>query len=149
MPNGLKTFGVPVAGVVYKDRPGAYAFIKNSSGELAVVATTMGLFLPGGGLEPGEDELIGLKREVFEEIRFEIIRATLVVRSAQYHWSEFYQQHFKKIGAFFAVEAKPPAIQKCQSEHSLIWMKPEQAATKLSQEFQRWAVQKFLNPEEK
>jgi 8-oxo-dGTP pyrophosphatase MutT (NUDIX family) len=140
---GIKTFGKILPGITYLERPGAYAFIRNNHLQLAVVKTGFGLFLPGGGLDPGEDELAGLNRELREEIGYEIIDAVFLMRAAQYHWSEFYKNHFKKIGSFFTVNAKAPATNMCASDHELIWLPTEQAAAQLSQEFQRWATTEY------
>jgi 8-oxo-dGTP diphosphatase len=139
----LKTFGQVLQGVHYVERPGAYAFILNEKREIAVVQTSFGYFLPGGGLDRGEDELTGLQRELREEIGYEIVNARFLMRAAQYHWSEFYQSHFKKIGAFFEVEAKAPDVDSCAHGHALVWMPLDRAPADLSQEFQRWAAEEF------
>lgn len=133
-------FGQPKQGVTYTDRPGAYALMYNGAGELALVETSTGLFLPGGGLEPGETHEQALNRELMEEIGHRVIQMRAYAEAHQFHWSEFYQQHFKKIGSFFLVETKPPPQETLQAGHGLLWKDPKIAAKTLSQEFQRWAV---------
>jgi 8-oxo-dGTP diphosphatase len=134
-------FGQRLAGINYVDRPGAYALITNSRRELAVVETANGRFLPGGGLESGETEEIGLGRELLEEIGFVVHSAKFLFHASQYHWSDYYQQHFKKIGGFYLVSAGPSAGHSLQAGHALLWLSLADAETRLSQEFQRWAVQ--------
>lgn len=136
----IPCFGVCKPGVNYVERPGAYAFIVNTLGELAVVQTSYGYYLPGGGLDPGEDELTGLKREIDEEIGYELLTADLVTRASQYHWSDHYGEHFKKVGAFFECTARAPATPRFQFEHDLVWWPAPKAERQLNQEFQRWAV---------
>ncbi len=51
----------------YRIRPAAYAVIVDDQRRLACVAEDSGLFLPGGGLEPGEDALQAVHRECAEE----------------------------------------------------------------------------------
>ena len=138
-----KHFGHVLAGVRYVERPGAYAFLHNSARELAVVKTPHGLFLPGGGLDENEPVLDGLRREIREEIGYELDSARFVVRAAQYHWSEFYRSHFKKIGSFFEVQAAPPQVPVFEKDHTLLWLVPVEAERVLSQEFQRWATAQY------
>jgi 8-oxo-dGTP pyrophosphatase MutT (NUDIX family) len=135
----LKTFGQPLPGITYIERPGAYALLFNDAKNLAVVKTGFGYFLPGGGADPEEDLETALRRELLEEIAFELTSARLIGQAAQYHWSEFYQSHFKKIGSFYFVEGAwlsrptPP-------DHALLWLPLREAARALTQEFQAWMV---------
>jgi 8-oxo-dGTP diphosphatase len=139
-------FGKPLSGITYVDRRGAYALLYNPGGELGLIETSFGFFLPGGGMDPTETEEQALKREVFEEIGYRVTTLRFFTEAHQYHWSEFYQTHFKKMGLFYFVEATPPARETLQAGHKLWWFNPRIAATKLSQEFQRWAVGESLKP---
>jgi 8-oxo-dGTP diphosphatase len=136
----IRVFGKIRPGVNYVERPGAYAFILNSQQQLAVVRTSLGLFLPGGGVEAGEDPVAGLKRELLEEIAYELESANFLRQAIQYHWSGYYQKNFKKIGSFYRAEAAPKAGITAHPDHKLVWLDTAQAARQLSQEFQRWAV---------
>jgi 8-oxo-dGTP diphosphatase len=138
--NNPPVFGKIQPGVNYVERPGAYGFLFDELQRLAVVQTSFGFFLPGGGQEPNETPEVALRREIFEEIGFTVTRAELVTTAVQFHWSEFYQTYFKKIGSFYRVEAAPAASRHLQAEHDLLWWPREEAARRLSQEFQRWAV---------
>ena len=63
----MRAFGERRPGVVYVRRPGSYALIMDGEGRAAVVRTAKGLFLLGGGAEPGETAEATLRREVLEE----------------------------------------------------------------------------------
>lgn len=143
MSDPIKTFGTRLDGITYTERPGAYAFISNDLREIALIKTSYGLFLPGGGIDPGEDDLTGLQRELREEIGYELVKATFLMRAAQYHWSEFYRRHFKKIGSFYQAQATPPPRDTWAPGHALVWAPVDRAAAELSQEFQRWATAEF------
>lgn len=137
----MKTFGTALPGLTYVERPGAYAFLySDDRARLAVIATANGLFLPGGGLDPGEEAEAGLARELMEETAWRLTSAHLLGQAAQYHWSEYYRSYFKKIGSFYEVEARAPAAPAVIDEHELRWLEPREAARLLTQEFQRWAV---------
>lgn len=140
----IKTFGQVLPGIKYTDRPGAYGFIQNEQGELAVVRTSFGHFLPGGGLDPGEDELTALSREIREELGFAVVEAKFLMKAAQFHWSEFYRSHFRKIGSFFEVKTDRTDNPLCAPDHGLIWLPRAEAARQLTQEFQRFAAEEFL-----
>jgi 8-oxo-dGTP diphosphatase len=140
----IRTFGEILPGVQYTERPGGYAFIQNGKREFAVVKTPNGLFLPGGGLEKSEDIETGLRRELHEEIGFVVTRSQFILSAIQYHWSEHYQTHFKKIGSFFEVEGSRPAGAHLEKDHSLLWLPGQEVERILTQEFQRFAVAQYL-----
>ncbi len=139
----IRVFGDILPGVKYTERPGGYAFIQNQLRELAVVKTPNGMFLPGGGVDPGEAIEDGLRRELREEIGFELQTARLIVQAVQYHWSEHYRSYFKKIGSFFEVEGVRPPNAKLEKDHSLLWLPGPEIERVLTQEFQRWAASVF------
>ena len=60
-------FGEFNAGADYVERFCAYAVIHNESGQIAVVRTRKGYFLPGGGIHSDETAEQALIREVVEE----------------------------------------------------------------------------------
>ncbi|MGE0526074.1 MAG: NUDIX domain-containing protein [Bdellovibrionales bacterium] len=140
--SSIPEFGQPRPGVRYVERPGAYAFLPHpEDGRLAIVKTAHGLFLPGGGLNRGEEPVAGLKREIFEEIGYQLLEARLVARANQYHWSEFYREHFKKTGMFYLITARAPSRDQCSAGHELLWLPAPVAQRELTQEFQRWATE--------
>lgn len=139
----IPIFGDAVPGIQYADRPGAYGLLQNSQNQLAIVQTNMGLFLPGGGLEKGEDEVSGLSREILEEIGHALIQADFLGKAIQFHWSEFYQCHFRKIGSFYRIQTQATG-QASAADHSLVWLTKKEASMQLTQAFQRWAVTKWI-----
>jgi 8-oxo-dGTP diphosphatase len=144
MNNAVPVFGQIDTSVTYVDRPGAYGFLRNGNGDVAIIQTTFGFFLPGGGQDGAETPEAALRRELIEEIGYDLIHSRLIAQAIQYHWSKFYGQHFKKVGTFFEIKAVPMVPHPgYQNEHSLLWWPIEYAKTKLSQEFQRWATSRY------
>jgi hypothetical protein len=52
--SAIPEFGTATAGTEYRPRHGGYAVIWGAAGNVAAVATSFGLALPGGGEEDGE-----------------------------------------------------------------------------------------------
>lgn len=140
---GYPIFGKAEPGVQYEDRPGAYAFMLNKHDEIAILQTGWGMHLPGGGLDPGETEIAGLHRELREEMGVVVVKADFLCRSGQILFSRHYKKHFKKIGSFYRVEVEQPIRLKMQDGHELLWMDRRQAGLELSEEFQRWALERL------
>jgi 8-oxo-dGTP pyrophosphatase MutT (NUDIX family) len=80
----IPEFGVRVSGVTYRDRPGAYAIILGRESRFAFVRGRAGrLFLPGGGIGPGERAEDALMREVVEEIGWSVRILGTIGRATQ------------------------------------------------------------------
>jgi 8-oxo-dGTP diphosphatase len=78
-------FGVRLPDVVYQERPGGYAIIRRADGWLAFVCGKAGrLFLPGGGVQPGERPEDALLREIIEEIGWRAHILDRVGRATQF-----------------------------------------------------------------
>lgn len=134
------TFGVIEAGRSYIERVGSYGFLLDDGKLLALIETPSGIFLPGGGSDPGESAEDTLKREVFEEIGLHVVRADFSSQAIQYHFSKHYQKYFKNVGSFFRMVVQSLEPVKLQEEHRLRWRSLEDSAHLLTQEYQRWAL---------
>src|SRR5262245_9839550 len=138
-------FGSRVEGAVYVERPGAYAVIADASGNIAVVQTPRGCFLPGGAIDAGEAADAALHREVREELgcAAHIIRKLGV--AAQYVYAVDENRYFKKVGHFYVAGVGPKTASATELDHDLVWRSPSEAISALSQEFQRWAVRQAVS----
>src|SRR5690348_13531588 len=72
MDENIPEFGSHVVGADYIIRPGGYAVVSNETGEIAVVRTPKGYFLPGGGQEPAETLEQAAVRETLEECGLQV-----------------------------------------------------------------------------
>lgn len=65
-------------------RPSAYAVVVNEEEKVLVVDVNGTCYLPGGGIDPGEDDETALRRESVEETGYEITDFELIGKANQY-----------------------------------------------------------------
>ncbi|HEX6731928.1 MAG TPA: NUDIX domain-containing protein [Pyrinomonadaceae bacterium] len=135
----IQEFGRLVPDANYVLRPGGYVVITNSQGQIAVVSTPQGFFLPGGGQECGESPAEAAVRETLEEcglrvyIKGELGAADELVFSAQEG------KHLRKRCVFFIAELIGREERR-ETDHDLVWMSSEDAISQLHHQSQTWAV---------
>jgi 8-oxo-dGTP diphosphatase len=133
-------FGQRAPDVEYRLRPGAYAFIERAAGELALVRTPEGVFLPGGGIEAGETPDSALLREALEECGFVIQVGAPVAHAVQFVLSRVERGHLEKRCIFMDAQLVSALAAPTERDHELIWESHEAAAELLAHTSQRWAV---------
>lgn len=133
-------FGDPVPGVSYWHRPGAYAVVSRDDGLIAVVEMYGRYFhLPGGGIDPGEDPLTALSREVLEETGLRVTIGALIAEIEEYAHAEELG-YFIKAGRYFSAAMASVAGPPQEDGHRLLWMSRAEAIEKLVHPGQRWIV---------
>ena len=137
-------FGEFKAGVDYIERPCAYAVIHNASGQVAVLRTRKGYFLPGGGIHLEETPEEALVREVLEETGYASIIIGQIGLAAQYTYAKKKRMHYRKIGHFFAARFTEKVAEPMEKDHELYWHSVEHAVKAMKHEFHSWAVRKAL-----
>ena len=131
-------FGVRRPGVPYSERPGAYAIIRASGDRLAFVSGKAGrLFLPGGGMHPGEQPEDALLREIIEEFGWRARILATIGRATQFVAAEG--------EGCFAVRAtyfRARLIERFTTryEHEIVWLPAATAVTSLARESDAWAI---------
>lgn len=81
-------------------RESAYVLAIHGDGCLALVRTSRGTFLPGGGVENGETPHEAITRETLEECGLVIRPGAWVVRAIQFVYSEPETTYFEKRSIF-------------------------------------------------
>jgi 8-oxo-dGTP diphosphatase len=136
-------FGRWVKGVSYVLRPGGYGVISDDTKRIALVVTGGGVYLPGGGQEPGESALVALHREVLEECGLVVEVKSPIGMADELAFAEDLDQHFCKRCSFYSAVVIALG-QVVETDHRLIWLEPDKALGQLSHGSQRWAVTEMV-----
>ena len=140
----VRSFGEVVPGARYVLRPGGYVVVRGAEGRVAVVATRGGLYLPGGGQEPGEEPAAAAVREAHEECGLRVRPVERLGTADEFLFAREEATHFQKRCAFFRAELLG-AEGAGEPDHELCWMRPEEARVRLRSPSQRWALERFLD----
>ena len=135
----VPVFGVRVEGCPYIVRPSAYALVRNASGEVAVVQTPRGCFLPGGGIETGESPERAAEREAMEECGLVIDSLGSVGTAVELVHAPEEHACFEKQCTFLTARLLRLAPVH-EANHALAWLTLEDAIRRLSHGSHRWAV---------
>jgi 8-oxo-dGTP diphosphatase len=141
--NEEKIFGIKIDNVEYFEREAVYGIFITSEGKVAVIQTPGGYFLPGGGIEEGENHVQCLEREFCEETGYKIIVKEFIGKAALYHTSKT-MKYIRGIGFFYSVELKDKEDSKIEKDHELVWLGVDECIKGLFLEHQAWAVKKML-----
>lgn len=141
-------FGEALEGRVYKDRPAAFG-IAERDGLIALVRIekpghSAWHDLPGGAVDPGEDQAQAVTREFGEEAGLRIAPQTAFARADQY-FVNTEGEAFNNRGTFFRVAVLGEAAAlKIEDDHTLVWMDPHAAIAGLRHDAHAWAVAAWL-----
>ena len=138
----VPVFGDRVLGCPYVVRPSAYALVKNADNLVAVVRTSSGCFLPGGGLEDSEDPESAIEREVLEECGLVVSIVRRIGRAVEIVYSAAEGTCFEKRSTFAEVRVHEASARR-EAGHELLWLTPTEAVSRLSHGSHRWAVRRF------
>jgi len=140
--NEIPVFGQRALDCPYVVRPSAYALVRNAENQIAVVRTSSGCFLPGGGIEDAEGPERAVEREALEECGLVLSVVRPVGRAVEIVRSAAEQTCFEK-GSTFVEARLQTATSPREPGHELLWLTPSEAVSRLSHESHRWAVQQF------
>jgi aminoglycoside 6'-N-acetyltransferase I len=136
--------GGPQRDVVYRHRVGAYVVCLDDGGNVAVIKTPKGLFLPGGGLEGGENYVECLQRELIEETGHELKTGKYVGRASNYGYAPSLGCHLHTLGVFYMGYLGPQIARPTEVNHELTWVPAMEAAASMFPKSHSWAIQKAM-----
>ena len=102
-----------------------------------------GYFLPGGGIEDGENLEECLIREFMEETGYSIKINNFIGKASRYYISEAFNHYRHPVGFFYKVALEKHVTDLIEKDHELLWMDPLESANFLH-EHQVWAVNEAL-----
>ena len=147
---GPPQFGRRAPGLTYADRPAAFGIAQRDSRiALVKVERSEGTWrdLPGGALDPGEDEPAALVREFGEETGLVVRPGALVARADQYFLKTDGAPVNNRQGVYRAAVADENPDLKVEADHTLEWWDPLEALKALRHESHAWAVAAWLRAE--
>ena len=131
-------FGVRQPEMVYREGPGAYAVIRGTDNRLAFVSSKGGrLFLPGGGLRPGEPPEDALLREIIEEIGWRAHILDRIGGATQFQAVEG-EGYFAIRAIYFRARLIEQVTTGC--EHEMVWLPAATATALMARESDAWAI---------
>jgi len=141
-------FGAPTAGKTHTPRPAAFG-IAERDGKIALVRIRPAaggdwLDLPGGAVDPGEDEIAALIREFGEETGLVIAVGEPVTAFAQYFEKSDGQAVNNQGHAYVVTVEAAQAALKIEDDHTLVWVDPADAVRTLRHDGHTWAVAKWM-----
>lgn len=141
-------FGAPEPGRVHRDRPAAFG-IAERDGLIAVVRVRPveggdWLDLPGGAIDPGEDEVLAVVREFGEETGLAITVGRRIVGFSQYFVMSDGEPVNNLCGVYAVAVTGEDAALKIEDDHELTWIAPDEAVRRLRHDGHAWAVASWL-----
>ena len=142
-----KEFGTREKGIVYTPRPGAYGICFKRESEqvlVALVDTNFGFFLPGGGIEEGENHRTCLEREFIEETGYSIEIGAFIGSSSQSGFTPRSKKYISLEGNFYLVELKTHIGGQVEEDHQLVWIEVQKAIDIIHLDYQSYAISEGL-----
>lgn len=136
-----RVFGDRQAGIDYTRRPAAYVVIFDGAGSVACVSEGSGLFLPGGGLESGEDAVAAIHREVAEECARGLEVEATLEPAIQFHLAKG-GRPFELHASFFT--GRLAATLDRSPEYEIQWLPVTPGVPEFFHACHGWAVEQAL-----
>lgn len=130
----------------YVERVGIYAVIPDASGQriLTLAAPNNAIFLPGGGVEPGETDEQTLTRELLEEFGVSVTIDGKLGKAAEYFYSHHRETAYYHPATFYAASDIKCVASPLENFNTLMMMPIDLALAQLKRPTHRYAVAEWL-----
>lgn len=144
----MPQFGIPQPGRTHRDRPAAFG-IARRNGLIALVHVRPDgggewFDLPGGAIDPGEDEIQALIREFGEETGLVVEAGQRITGIGQFFVLSDGEAVNNLAGVYAVTVTGEDAALKIEADHTLVWVDPDEAIRRLRHDGHAWAVAKWL-----
>jgi len=140
-------FGLHNPGLDYRHRATAFGVVERD-GLIACVRVERpaGAYfdLPGGAVDGEETEVQALVREFVEETGLTVTPLNRIAEAGQYHLKSNGQPLYNVGGFWTASVAAENPDAKCEDDHTLVWLDPTVALSRLRHDAHAWAVAVWL-----
>ncbi|MEM7527665.1 MAG: NUDIX domain-containing protein [Pseudomonadota bacterium] len=143
----MRRYGEPwLPGRPYRDRPGVYAVILGRGVRRGMIlcAETDELQLPGGGVDPGEQPIAALHREVLEETGWRIAGPRRIAAFQRFSFLPDYRYWARKTQTIYLAHAVARAGPPLEPNHRPRWLPVAEAARSLGVAGDRAVVKAFF-----
>jgi 8-oxo-dGTP diphosphatase len=130
----IRRYGEPVKpGQRYTRRPGVYAVLLQGDHILAThqAAPIPEFQLPGGGIDPGEQPIPALHREVYEETGWRIAITSRLGAFRRFTYMPEYDLWAEKLCTVYLARPVRRLGPPSEAGHTAIWLPIEEAAVRL------------------
>lgn len=142
----IPRIGEPVRpGIRYTRRPGIYAVLVRNGAILLThqIEPKPEYQLPGGGIDPGEDPIPALHREVLEETGWRISTPRRLGAFRRFTYMPEYDLWAEKLCHVYAARPSLRAGPPTETGHTAIWTPPDVAADLVANEGDRLFLRKI------
>lgn len=141
----MKYIGKKVEGKEYKERKTAYALITDNDGNIAIILERGNMYnMLGGKIEDGEEAKETLIRETKEEIGYELKDVKYLESLGCYHYLDFLDKYELAVMDFYSANIGEKVCEPIEKDVKLVWLKPEDAVSKMYFEYHRYFLEKYL-----